>query len=228
MPTRKQKITAIAIAATLLVSLAGYWLYRDHQKRTLRSTVTAWVVEAGTQLRAALNVEAADASANEEDAFKSLDTRADTVARNLAALRTLDGSLQRSLVDAADNYLLAAQEILRQYAASRRHGYLTSVGLRELWEHMNSRYSQGMEWTTEALRRKELLEKEYFQYRIASVALARLLESYPEDRAGIAPLVDASKLPDESITRAARVRSLEAAKHMAAEMERLRKLPRQH
>ena len=228
MLTRKRKITAIAIAATLLVSLAGYGLYRDHQKRTLRGTVSAWVVDAGTQLRAALGIEPATASTDEEDTLKALDARTGAVARNLAALRALDGSLQRPLVDAADNYLLAAQEILRQHAASRRHRHFTWVGLRELWEHMDSRYSQGPGWTTEALRRKELLEKEYFQYRIAANALARLLQSYPEDRARVAPLIDASKLPDESTTRAARVRSLEAAKQLAAEMERLRKLPRQH
>jgi hypothetical protein len=35
-------------------------------------------------------------------------------------------------------------------------------------------------------------------------------------------------LPDESVTRAARVRALEATRRVAAEMERLRKPPRQH
>jgi hypothetical protein len=228
MLTRKQKITAIAIAGTLLVSIAGYWLYRDHQKTMLRNTVTAWIVDAGTHLRASLSNESAANAADEENTIKLLDERAAIVTKNLTALRALDGSLQQPLVDAADFYLLSVNEILRQHAASRRHGYFTSVGLRELWEHMQSRYSQGLDWTTEALRRKELLEKEYFQYRIAADALARLLAGYPEDRARIAPLVDASKLPNERVTGAARVHSLATAKQLSAEMERLRKLPRQH
>ncbi len=225
MPSRKQKIIAVAIAATLLAAIAGYWLYREHQKRVLRDTVTAWIIDAGTQLRAALGVEPGAATADEEETIKSLEARTEAVAKNRAALRDRDGAPQRPLVDAADHYLLTVSEILRQHAATRRHGHYTTIGLRELWEHMGGRYSQGLGWTTEALRRKELLEKEYFQYRIAAEALARLLEGYPEDRVRVMPFVDAVKLPDEKLTRAARTRALEAAKRLAAEMERLRKLP---
>ena len=91
-----------------------------------------------------------------------------------------------------------------------------------------SRYTQGLDWTTEALRRKELLEKEYFQYRIASDALARLLEGYSEDRARVVPQLDAKRLPDVRVSQAARLRSIYAARQMATEMDRLRKLPRQN
>jgi hypothetical protein len=225
MYTRKQKIIAISTALALLAAIAGYWLYIDHQKRALRDTVTAWIVDAGRQLSSALSVEPASVTADEDATIKSLEARTAAVAKNRVALRALDASLQQPLVDGADYYLLSVIEILRQHASSRRHGHLASIGLRGLWAHMRSRYSQGLGWTTEALRRKELLEKEFFRYRIAADALIRLLESYPEDRARIALLVDAAKLPDEKVISAARVRALEAAKRMANEMERLRKLP---
>lgn len=227
MTKRHKKIITIGIAAALVAALLAYWLYREHQKRVLHDTVVAWVMDAGSRLGSALAVDPGSAADSEEDTIKLLDAHVDAVARNLTALRALDGSLQQTLVDAADHYLLAVQEILRQHAASRRHRHRTSVGLRELWEYMQSRYTQGPEWTTEALRRKELLEREYFQYRIASDALARLLSGYAGDRARVAPLVDAARLPDERATQAARERSIKAARQMGAEMDRLRRLPRQ-
>ena len=226
MPIRYQKIATMATVAALLVSPLVYWQYRDHQKRAEHDTVSAWVANAGTHVRIALSVEPAAALEDGNDTLKSLDARTRAVAKYLDTLRALDGGLQPPLVDAAESYLLAAREILRLHAASRRHRDATAIGLRELWQHMGSRYAQGPGWTTEAVRRKDLLEKEYAQYRNTTDALVRLLEGYREDRARLVPLLDVRQLPDESVTGPARERSLEAAKQMAAEMDRLRKLPR--
>mgnify|MGYP003339412431 FL=1 len=168
----------------------------------------------------------APGTAAEPAALKVLDARYETVAEHHAALRAQSGALPRDTVDAADHYLIGAREILRLYAASRRHRHFTTVGLRELWEHMGSRYALGPGWTTEAVRRKDLLEREYFHYRNTTEAMARLLDGYAEDRARVAPLLDASSLPDESMARAARTRSLEEIKKLTLEMDRLRKLPR--
>ncbi len=233
MLTRKQKFIAISAAVALVVVLTSGGLYRVHQKRVQHATVSASVLEAGAHLRAALGAEpgkpeTADepAAAKVMESLKALDARDEAVAKSHAALRAQSGALPRDTVDAADHYLIGAREILRLYAASRRHRHLTVVGLRELWEHMGSRYTQGPGWTTEAVRRKDLLEREYFQYRNTTEAMGRLLDGYPEDRARVVPLLDASPLPDESLVRAARERLLVEGKKLAVEMDRLRKLPR--
>jgi len=230
MLTRRQKTVALAAAAALVVAIAGGGLYRAHQKRVQHATVTAWVLEAGTHLRAVLGGEPGSPGMADQPAvpkvLEALDARHEAVAKHHAALRAHSGALPRETVDAADHYLIGAREILRLYAASRRHHHFTLVGLRELWEHMGSRYTQGPGWTTEAVRRKDLLEREYFQYQNTTEAMARLLEGYAEDRARLAPFLDTSALPDETMARAARARALEEVKKLTVEMERLRKLPR--
>ena len=233
MLTRKQKTIALAAVAALIVVLASGGLFRVHQKRVQHATVTAWVLEAGAHLRAALGAEPGKPGAVDEsgapkvlETLKALDARYEAVAKNHAALRAQSGALPRDTVDAADHYLIGAREILRLYAASRRHRHFTVVGLRELWEHMGSRYAQGPGWTTEAVRRKDLLEREYFHYRNTTEAMARLLDGYVEDLARVASLLDAQALPDAPMIRAARERTLEEVKKLTVEMERLRKLPR--
>lgn len=217
----------LVAAALLLALVAGYGIHHEYQKRMLRQSVMAWVVDAGAQLRAVLAGGAGKpGAADEMDEIRAQEARLDAVARNLEALRALNGSRQRVLVEAADRYLHGTREILRQAAASRRHRHVTTVGLRELWEHMASRYEQGPGWTTEAVRRKELLEREYSRYRNTTEALATLLDGYGEDRARLAPLMDVKSLPEEAAARAARERALTGVKLMASEMDKLRRLPR--
>jgi hypothetical protein len=227
MRSRPHKTLVIAIAVTVLVAVAGYGLYRGYQKRMVHNNVVAWLLDAGKRLQTALSqAPGASVSADELAVIQSLDAHVDAVARNLAALRELNAAGQRPLVDDTDHFLLAVREILRQHAASRRHRHFTAVGLQELWAHMGSRYAQGAGWSTEAVRRKDLLEREYFHYRNTTDALTRLLESYPELRTRVAPLVDARHLPDENFTRAASERAAEAVRRMALDMDKLRKLPR--
>jgi hypothetical protein len=227
MLIRKPKVIAIAAVAALIVVLASGGLYHEHQKRVKHDRGIAWVLDAAAHLRAVLSAESGKpGTADELDVLKVLDTRFEAVAKHHAALREQAGVLPESTANAVEHYLIGAREILRLYAASRRHRHFTAVGLRELWEHMGSRYSQGPGWTTEAVRRKDLLEREYFQYRNTTEALLRLLDGYPEDRARAAPLLDARSLPDERMISAARERLLEDAKKLAVEMDRLRKLPR--
>ena len=226
MLTRQQKIATITIVAILLVCAAGYALFRGYQKHTVQTKASAWIGDAGKRLQAALLVDPREASPDELATLKLLDGHVEAVAGDLALLRTMNSATQRTLVDDTDHFLLAVREILRQHAASRRHRYYTQIGMRELWAHMGNRYEQGAGWSTEAVRRKDLLEREFFRYRNTTDALVRLLNSYPDLRARIAPLVDARQLPEESVTRAASERAAEALKQMTADMEKLRKLPR--
>jgi hypothetical protein len=226
MLTRHKKIAAVAIAIILLLCAAGYGGFRGYQKHTVQTKTTAWVGDAGNRLQMALQADPRVTSSDEPATLKLLDGHVEVVARNLAALRAMNSTAQRPLVDDTDHFLLAVREILRQYAASRRHRYYTQIGMRELWEHMGSRYSQGAGWSTEAVRRKDLLEREFFHYRNTTDALVRLLDSYPELRARIASLMDARQLPEEAVTRTAGEHAAEAVKQMAVEMDKLRKLPR--
>lgn len=215
----RPKAVTLAVAVLAILLIVAYWAYRAHAIREFRSAVVAIVNDSGKRLQDALNEPSADAG-------KRLNEHADTVTRHLANLRTMDGALDRPLSDAADGYVHTVREILKQRAASQNHREEASTRLRALWEHINERYAQGLSWTTEAIQRKADLETEYFYYKISSEAFAKLLESYSEERAKLAPFMDIAGLPDAGAANAARTRDAQSVKQLTAELDKLRQLPR--
>ena len=89
---------------------------------------------------------------------------------------------------------------------------------------MRSAKRRSGSWIQEALRAKERLEKDYFDYRLSADALGRLLESYPGARKKLALHVGGALLADEGTATAARRRALESARRLADEVERARQL----
>ncbi len=207
------------IVAIFLIGVVAYAMHGQFQRQRFQRTVAALVTDSGSRLQNAFSGPAARSADNAERQLQA-------VAANLATLRALNGERNPPLAEAADGYVHTVREIVRQRAASLRHHQAVSDGMRELIDHMRSRYVQGPGWTTEALRRKTQLEQDYSLFKLSSSALIRLLESYPDDYAKTAALVNGSALPPPSLAQTSREQELASAAQLAAALEQIRQMPR--
>jgi len=79
-------------------------------------------------------------------------------------------------------------------------------------------------WIKEALRAKDRMEKDYFDYRLSVETFGRLLESYPATRKKLALQVGAGLLVEEAAAANARKRALANSRRVADDVERARQL----
>jgi hypothetical protein len=211
------RTAAFALAALLLASALGYWGVGAYRKTQLQRTVAALVLDSSERLERALALEgqAETASSPQE------------VDRHVIDLHELNASTNRALVAAADDYLLTARQILRELAASHRYRVQVSVSDERLREHMSKAGRRSPAWIDEAIRAKDRLEKNYFDYRISAEALERQLASYPETRKKMAAQLRVPLLADEP-AETARKRALANSKRIAANVEQARQLAAVH
>src|SRR5438093_1469195 len=187
------RTTALGVAALMIASALGYWGISAYRKGQLQKAVTALVKDSSERLQAALAVET---EAVHEDAARmvgKLDDQAQEVDKHVIELRGMSASPNRALVDAAEEYLLTVRQILRNQAASHRYRIQVSASERALRDHMRTANRRSGTWIKEALRAKDRMEKEYFDYRISVDAFGRLLESYPATRKKLALQVGAGE-----------------------------------
>src|SRR5713226_2804816 len=164
--------TAALLAATLAVASAlGYWGVSAYRKSELQKAVTALVEDTSERLQAALAIEAGTMPADQT--VGKLDDHAQEVDKHVLELRGMSASPDRELVDAAEEYMLTVRQILRNQAASHRYRIQVSASDRALRDHMRSAKRRSGSWIQEALRAKERLEKDYFDYRLSADALGR-------------------------------------------------------
>jgi hypothetical protein len=128
---RKALIIAVAIA----VAAGLGWMLKQHVDR---SAVFALVKDTGTRLKEALAIEAGARAAAGPQATQKLDGHAAAAEKNRAALKRLDAAGRQALMDAADDYLLTGQEILRRQAAAHRTRQLLAESLQALRGHFRA------------------------------------------------------------------------------------------
>ena len=223
-PGLTARTTAFGLAALVIASALGYWGVSAYRKGQLQKAVTALVKDSSERLQASLAVET---EAVHEDAARmvgKLDDQAQEVDKHVIELRGISASPNRALVDAAEEYMLTVRQILRNQAASHRYRIQVSASEQALREHMRTANRRSGRWIQEALRAKDRMEKEYFDYRLSVDAFGRLLESYPATRMKLALQVGADLLADEAAAAAARRRALDSARRLADEVERARQL----
>jgi hypothetical protein len=184
--------------------------------------VTVLVKDTSERLQAALAIETGAASVDQT--VGRLDDHAQEVDKHVLELRGLSASPNRALVDAAEEYMLTVRQILRNQAASHRYRIQVSASDRALRDHMRAAKRRSGSWIQEALRAKDRLEKDYFDYRLSASAFSRLLESYPDARKKLALHVGGVLLADETTAANARRRALDSARRLADEVERARQL----
>ncbi|TMG94068.1 MAG: hypothetical protein E6H72_03380 [Betaproteobacteria bacterium] len=218
------RTTALGVAALMIASALGYWGISAYRKGQLQKAVTALVKDSSERLQAALAVET---EAVHEDAARmvgKLDDQAQEVDKHVIELRGMSASPNRALVDAAEEYLLTVRQILRNQAASHRYRIQVLSSERALRDHMRTASRRSGTWIQEALRAKDRMEKEYFDYRLSVDTFGRLLESYPATRSKLALQVGAGLLVDEAVAANARKRALATSRRVADDVERARQL----
>jgi hypothetical protein len=218
------RTTALGLAALVIASALGYWGVSAYRKGQLQKAVTALVKDSSERLQAALAVETDAAPANPAGMVRKLDDQAQEVDKQVIELRSMSASPNRPLVDAAEEYMLTVRQILRNQAASHRYRIQVLASERALREHMRTANRRSGTWIKEALRAKDRMEKDYFDYRLSIDAFGRLLESYPATRSKLALQVGAGLLADEAAAANARKRALANSRRVADDVERARQL----
>jgi len=216
------RTTALGLAALVIASALGYWGVSAYRKGQLQQAVTALVQDSSERLQAALAVETEAAPAAEM--VGKLDDQAQEVDKHVIELRGMSASPNRALVDAAEEYMLTVRQILRNQAASHRYRIQVSASQRALRDHMRTANRRSGTWIQEALRAKDRMEKDYFDYRLSVDTFGRLLESYPATRKKLALQVGAGLLADEAVAANARKRALANSRRIADDVERARQL----
>ena len=214
--TRKIQLIAAAAIVALIVAYFGYGAY---QKRQATDAVIAMVTDTASRLSTMLKTADVDPSTPDAAAAQQrLDAELSTAQQHLARLRALDGSRIRPLADTAYEYINTSVEILRRKAVSNGHRLQLAVSLQALREHMQTDNRSGT-WVTEAIRRKERMERDFRDYQRAADALVKLLGDYPVSRRRMADFVDAGLLPTDEAVESAGSRTLAAVRTTTAEVK---------
>ena len=224
LPGLFTRTTALGLAALVIVSALGYWGVSAYRKSQLQRAVTALVQDSSERLRGALAVETEAVHDDTARMVQRLDDQAQEVDKHVIELRGMSASLNPALVYAAEEYLLTVRQMLRNQAASHRYRIQVSASEQALRDHMRSANRRSGNWIKEAVRAKDRMEKEYFDYRISVDAFGRLLESYPATRKKLAQQVGAGLLVEEALAANARKRVLATSKRVADDVERARQL----
>jgi len=215
--------TAFGLAALALASALAYWGVSAYRKSQLERTVAALARDSSERLGAALALEGEAAAAGGAQTVGKLDEQAQEVDKSVLDLRDLGASPNRPLVAAAEDYLLTVRQILRQQAASHRYRVQVKASEEKLREHMRTSGRRSGAWIDEAIRAKDRMERNYFDYRVSVEAFERQLASYPAARKKLSAHVGVPLLADE-IVGDARKRALAGSKRIAADVEQARQL----
>jgi hypothetical protein len=211
------------LIALLIASALGYWGVSAYRKSQLQKSVTALVGDSSRRLEAALALEADAASESSPQTVGKLDEHAQEVDRHVAELRDLGDSGNRQLLAAADDYLLTVRQILRQQAASHRYRLQVVASETALREHMRAAGRRSGPWIDQAVRLKERMERNFFDYRVSAEALERQFASYPSARKGLSAQVGGPLLSDEVVGNA-RKRASAAFKRITGSVDQARQL----
>ena len=206
------KRNVVIIAAIAIIVAIGAWSYSAYRTYTTRTAVIALVTGAGERLKPALTVQPSEQA--------DFEGGAQTLEKDVAALRKLDTGSMLPLADAADGYLVTVREILKRRTAMRSVRERQVKELEALTQHMQSDRGKAA-WPREAVRLKDNVDREFRDYRIATESYATLLESLPGAQAKITEHVKSVWLADEKAIRDARAAALDA---LARSDENIRKV----
>ena len=216
------KRIAIAAVAVLAVAVLAYTGYSVQQKRALRAQVAQAVDAASARVAAALTV---DLSAPAAAIVERLDRDTEDTDADLQKLRAASARPDRVLVEGADGYVANALAVLRRQAGSARGRLRFAESRQALAGHMAQVSRRDESWSAQAIKLKERLDGDYFEFRIASTSLVNALNDLPGARRTMAALLPTARLPEEGAIREARARTLAAADAIRLEYEQAKQLP---
>ena len=217
------RTAVFALVALLLASALGYWGVSVYRKGQQHKAVSALVGDTSQRLEGALALETETAAASNQQTVGRLDEQALEVDRHVMQLHEMDQGPNRALVAAADDYLLTVRQILRPQAASHRYRLQVAASEGALRDHMRASGRRSGAWIDEAVRMKDRMERNYFDYRVSAEALERLLAAYPASRKKLVAQLGMPLLADEAVADARR-RSSATLKRITAGVEQARQL----
>lgn len=211
-------IAAAAILAAAVLAYAGYGL---QQKRALRAQVAQAADAASARVIASLG---ADIGAPSVSLVEQLDRDTEATDAELQKLRAAPARPDRALVEAADGYLANVLAVLRRQGGSMRGRLRFTDSRKALAEHMAQVASRDASWSAQAIKLKERLDADYFEFRIASTSLGNTLKDLPGTQRALAALLPGMRLADEGAIRESQVRTGSAAEALRLEFEQARQL----
>jgi hypothetical protein len=222
MTDRRTRIAASAAATVLAAAVAGSWIHSTQKTRAFTGEISVRVADTSERIGSSFG-RIAGPAADGAGTVRRLDEHTAAVDGHRAALRALGAARNPGLADAADDYVLTAREILKRLADSERHHHALTDSLQHLREHMRAADRTGA-WVTEAVRAREMMDRDYRHYSLAAQTLDTLLDAFPAAQSAIARHLGAGLLIDDGLVSEVRERTLAAARRAAGEVEKLRQL----
>ncbi len=219
-PALRGKLLLGAFAGVIVLAIGGSFYYGSLRKHALESSAAASVADATARLRtaAALAPEAPQAAAQ-------LQAHEAALAGHLERLRAEDASRNKALAEAAELYLVDVQAILRVQANAARARAASGASRRALAAHMEQAEGRGAGWIQRALALKEKAERDNFDYRTATGALAALYYAHPESQQKLRAAAPQAPLLAEEERRRLHQAAKDAEARAAQDLEQLRRLP---
>jgi hypothetical protein len=215
------KRIVIGVAAALVVVLVAYVGYGIQQKRALRAQVSEAVNAAGTRLAETLKVDLNTVSPEMAEKLARFSAESDA---DLEKLRAAGTRPDRELAETADNYLGSAAAVLKRQAGGAKARLKFAESRKALSEHLAKAAQRTDGWSAEAIRLKERLDADYFEYRIAVTSLGNMLGELPAARAKLAVLLPGARLPEEGEVKEARARNSAGAEATRQAFEQAKQL----
>lgn len=213
----------IAVTAAVVAAVLGYWGYGAHKSREAQRMALGQVADAAVRLREALTIEVGKSGADPAQIVQKLDEHAAAVDRGLQGLKRVDASNHQALVDAADDYLLTAREILKKQADSHRYRSMWMQSWQALREHLRHDTRTGA-WVQQAVKARERANRDFRAYSMAAEALGKLLESFAASQKRVAPYVGTGALIADDLVASARARVAEDLQRATADMDKFSQL----
>ena len=188
-------------AALLAIIVSGVVAFKIYQTHTTRERVLALLTQAADALRSTL-------SAQVNGTPVELSGEVTAAEKRVSALRSLDTASLSALVDAADDALITGREIMRRQLNIERGRAAVSVDLEQFGRHLQSDRG-AKDWTREAVRMKNALDKDLREYRISVESYATLLDSFSDSQSRLVRYEAKMRAVDEKLLKEARQQALE-------------------
>lgn len=215
------KRIGIAAAAIIFMAVLFYAGYGVHQKRELRARVVESIVAASRLFDGTLGVDVSAPAAGQAERIDAGVAQAEAV---LQKLRALAARRDPELVEAADPYVAGVLEVLRRQSGAIRHRARFIEDREALNAHMARVGARSENWGAEAIRLRQRLDQDYYDYQLTVNSLGNMLSGLVEARRKVEAQLPAVPLPEEAAVNRARQRTLVAVDAAKQELEKAKRL----
>ena len=203
----KLATVVVAAAGIAIAAGVGFSLHKEAKKRSEARAFSTVVAQTTTRLKDGLSTASPQALEGiEQD------------------LKFAQGWSDRELVDAAEQYLIGAREIMRRRVEASRLERKAATSRAALTAHMDGAGRRDSPWIRNAAELKKRVERDHFDLDKQLAALVDLLDDLPKANKRLTAHVQASLLLEETVRSQAREAVIAEARRARAELEKTRNL----